>query len=178
MELWDLYDKDRIKTGKQMVRGQKIEKGFYRIVVNICIFNSKGEMLIQHRQPFKEGWSNMWDLTAGGSAISGDSSESAIERETLEEIGYPLKLNGKRPSLTINFKEGFGDIYLVNIDLDINNLKLQAEEVSEVKWASCDEILKMIDNNEFIPYHKGLIELLFHMKDHETTRTRLDRNEK
>ena len=54
MEIWDLYTKDRIKTEETMVRGEKITKGFYRLVVHVCIFNSRGEMLIQQRQPFKK----------------------------------------------------------------------------------------------------------------------------
>ena len=106
MELWDLYDKDRIKTSKKTYRNDKLEKGFYHIVVNVCIFNSKNEMLIQHRQPFKHGWPNKWDLTAGGSALSGENSEDAIIRECYEEIGYLLELNDIRPALTINFLYG------------------------------------------------------------------------
>lgn len=102
MEIWDLYTKDRIKTEETMVRGEKITKGFYRLVVHVCIFNSRGEMLIQQRQPFKSSWSNMWDITVGGSAISGDTSQSAAEREVYEEIGYKLSLDGIRPALTIN----------------------------------------------------------------------------
>lgn len=81
MEIWDLYTKDRIKTEETMVRGEKITKGFYRLVVHVCIFNSQGEMLIQQRQLFKSSWPNMWDVTVGGSAISGDTSQSAAERE-------------------------------------------------------------------------------------------------
>ena len=38
--------------------------------------------------------------------------------------------------------------------------------------------MNVIFETEGVPLKKGLIELLFHMKDHETTRTRLDRNEK
>ena len=74
MELWDVYDKDRIKTGKTMVRGAEFEPDSYHMVVHVCIFNSKGEMLIQQRQPFKEGFPNLWDVTVGGSATMGDSS--------------------------------------------------------------------------------------------------------
>ena len=62
MELWDVYNSDRTKSGKTMVRGEKAEKDAYRLVVHACIFNTKGEMLIQQRQPFKSGWSNMWDI--------------------------------------------------------------------------------------------------------------------
>ena len=166
MEIWDLYTKDRIKTDKTMIRGTQITNGFYRLVVHICIFNSKGEMLIQKRQPFKAGWSNMWDITVGGSAIVGDSSQSAAEREVYEEIGYKLSLEGIRPALTINFDEGFDDIYLIQEDVDITKLKLQYEEVKAVKWASKEEILSMIDEEIFIPYYKSFIELLFSMRNH------------
>ena len=113
MELWDVYDKDRIKTGKTMVRGAEFEPDCYHMVVHVCIFNAKGEMLIQQRQPFKEGWPNMWGITVGGSATMGDSSQDAAEREVFEEIGLKLDLQQVRPHLTVNFDRGFDDIYLI-----------------------------------------------------------------
>ncbi|WP_406543559.1 NUDIX domain-containing protein [Clostridium ljungdahlii] len=79
MELWDVYDSERNKTNRTMVRGRDFNEGDYHMVVHICIFNSKGEMLIQQRQPFKEGWSNMWDITVGGSAIEGETSQMAAK---------------------------------------------------------------------------------------------------
>lgn len=172
MELWDIYDINRIKTDKTMERGSIFANGEYHLVVHICIFNSKGEMLIQQRQPFKEGWPNMWDITVGGSATSGDSSQSAAERELLEEIGYKIDLSNRRPHFTINFEVGFDDYYLVDADIEIANLKLQYEEVQQVKWASKDEIILMIDNEEFIPYHKSLIEMCFSMKNKYSAHTR------
>ena len=164
MELWDIYDKDRILTGETMLRGDKFREDTYHLVVHVCIFNSQGEMLIQQRQPFKSGWSNMWDITVGGSAISGDTSKAAAEREVFEEIGYKLNLDHVRPSLTINFEKGFDDIYLIEDDVDINSLRLQYEEVQQVKWATKEEIIVMIESKEFIPYHRSFIDLLFDMR--------------
>lgn len=172
MEIWDLYDKDRIKTGETMVRGSKFKENTYHLVVHVCIFNLEGKMLIQQRQPFKDGWPNMWDITVGGSAVSGDTSQLAAEREVYEEIGYKLSLDGIRPSLTINFDKGFDDIYLIQKDIDISKLKLQYEEVQSVKWSSKEEILSMIDEEIFIPYHKSLIDLLFFMRTSKNSHTR------
>lgn len=163
MELWDVYNLDRQKTGRTMVRGDKFKTGDFHLVVHICIFNSKNQMLVQQRQPFKDGWPNMWDTTVGGSAVAGDSSQKAAERETLEEIGYEIHLDGIKPHMTINFDDGFDDIYLVYEDLDITKLKLQYEEVQQVKWATKEEIQKMIENGEFIPYYTAYIDLLFSM---------------
>lgn len=172
MEIWDLYDKDRIKTGETMVRGSQFKENTYHLVVHVCIFNLEGKMLIQQRQPFKDGWPNMWDITVGGSAVSGDTSQLAAEREVYEEIGYKLSLDRIRPALTINFDKGFDDIYLIQKDIDISKLNLQYEEVQSVKWASKEEILSMIDEEIFIPYHKSLIDLLFFMRTSKNSHTR------
>lgn len=161
MEIWDLYDINRNKIKRTAVRGAELQSGDYHLVVHVCIFNSKGEMLIQQRQPFKEGWPNMWDITVGGSAVAGDTSQTAAERELYEEIGLKLDLKQIRPHLTINFERGFDDIYLIEENVALNTLTLQYEEVQNVKWASQVEILAMIRNGEFIPYYESLIQLLF-----------------
>ncbi|MDO5714548.1 MAG: NUDIX domain-containing protein [Tissierellia bacterium] len=175
MEHWDLYDKNRIKMGKPLRRGKRLPKGRYRLVVHVCIFNSKDEMLIQQRQPFDHSWGNLWDFSAGGSASSGNTSQKAIERELYEELGIRLSFKGKRPSLTVPFEELFDDIYIMEKEIKLEELKLDPKEVQDVKWASLSEILKMIDKGTFIPYHKSLIELLFAMRKHPGTHTRTDR---
>ncbi|AZV56678.1 NUDIX domain-containing protein [Clostridium sp. AWRP] len=165
MELWDVYDSERNKTNRTMVRGTDFNEGDYHMVVHICIFNSKGEMLIQQRQPFKEGWSNMWDITVGGSAIEGETSQMAAERELMEELGIKINLQDIRPHLTINFDNGFDNVYLIQKDIDIVDLTLQYKEVQCAKWASKKEIFSMIDSGEFIPYYKSLIQLFFDIKN-------------
>ena len=174
MELFDLYTAEREKTGKTMVRGEATPEGFYRLVVHVCIFDDNGRMLIQQRQPFKKGWSNLWDISVGGSAIAGDSSRSAAERETREELGLSIDLSDERPTLTINWENGFDDYYVIKNPIDIESLTLQYEEVQTVKWADKEEIMVMIDDGRFIPYEKSLIELLFYRKDHRSSHTRSD----
>lgn len=165
MELWDIYDIARNKKNRTMVRGENFSKGDYHMVVHICIFNSKGEMLIQQRQSFKEGWPSMWDVTVGGSAIKGDTSQMAVERELSEELGIKINMQNIRPHLTINFDNGFDDVYLIQKDIDITDLTLQYEEVQCARWASKEEIFSMIDSGEFIPYYQSLIQLFFDIKN-------------
>ena len=172
MEQWDLYTKDRMKTGKTMNRGEQVPAGYFRTVVHVAIFNSKGEMLIQKRQKDKKLWANLWDVTVGGSVIAGESSVEAAERETFEEIGYQLDLNDERPAFTICFDEGFDDCYLVVRDLDIEKLVLQKTEVQDVRWAAKEEILKMIEEETFISYHKSKIELMFFLRNQRGTHMR------
>ncbi|MBE5810378.1 MAG: NUDIX domain-containing protein [Clostridiales bacterium] len=165
MELWDLYDRDRIPTGETHLRGTPLPQGRYHTVVHVVIFNSAGQMLIQQRQPFKEGWPNLWDITVGGSAVAGDNSRTAAERETLEEIGLHIDLSREQPKLTIPFDAGFDDVYTLTMDVDLSALTLQESEVQAVKWASEDEILAMLADGQFIPYHRAFIQLIFALKD-------------
>ena len=174
MELFDLYTRDRVKTGRTMVRGDKVPEGLYRLVVHVCIFDPEGRMLIQQRQPFKKGWSNMWDITVGGCAVAGDTSQDAAEREVREEIGLELDLQDERPTMTTTFDGGFDDYYVLTRDVDLSSLHLQYEEVQTVRWAEKEEILRMIDDGLFIPYEKSLIELLFFFRNHSGTHTKGD----
>lgn len=110
----------------------------------------------------------------GGSAISGDSSRSAAERETLEELGLSIDLTDIRPTMTIYWEHGFDDYYALTQDVDLDALHLQYEEVQAVRWASLEEILQMIDDGRFIPYEKSQIELLFFRRNHRSSHTRSD----
>lgn len=164
MEQWDIYTADRKKTGRTWTRGKKLQAGDYHLVVHVCLFNASGEMLIQQRQPFKEGWSNLWDLTVGGSAVAGDTSQQAAARELFEEIGLRHDFEGVRPHLTSHFDEGFDDIYLIERDVDLSSLVLQQEEVQGVAWATEEEIIARIQAGTFIPYHEGLVSTLFALR--------------
>ncbi len=174
MELFDLYTAEREKTERKMVRGTTMPEGFYRLVVHVCVFNPEGQMLIQQRQPFKKGWSNLWDISVGGCAVSGDSSRTAAERETREELGLDIDLSDERPTLTLHFEHGFDDYYVITRPGELESLHLQYEEVQTVKWASKEEIKQMIDDGRFIPYEKSMIDLLFFRKDHRGAHTRPD----
>lgn len=151
-EFWDIYTKDREKTGRLHKRGEKLKPGEYHLAVHVCIFNSKNQMLIQQRQPFKKDWSNMWDFSACGSALAGETSHQAAEREVFEELGIRLDLSEIRPQFTINFEDGFADVYLVEAEIEPETLKLQVEEVQAAKWVEKEEVLKMQEQGEFIPY--------------------------
>ena len=174
MERFDLYTADRQVTGRTMERGERTPDGFYRLVIHVCIFGTDGRMLIQQRQPFKATWSDLWDVSVGGCAVTGDSSRTAAEREVREELGLEIDLAGARPVMTLCWDHGFDDYYVLTKNLDLETLTLQPEEVQAVRWASKDEILAMIDDSRFIPYEKSLIELLFTRRTNRNAQSRAD----
>ena len=161
MELVDLYDENRVPLGRVAERHAKKAPGEYRMVVHVCIFNGLGQMLIQQRSPEKTIWPELWDVSIGGGVDAGETSRQGAVREVGEELGYDLDLIGLRPAVTVNFEDGFDDFFVVTRDLDLGDLRLQKEEVSDVRWATLEETLAMLENGQFIPYPPSFLRFLF-----------------
>lgn len=161
MEMFDLYDKNRIKTGETLERTGIVPKDRFRVVVHIIIFNSKGEMLIQQRTSTKRVHPNMWDFSVGGCVIAGETSSEGAERELFEEVGLKHDFSKSIPNFTINFETGFDDFYVIHCENRAEDFILQETEVKQVKWASKDEVLNLITTGEFVHYKKELVELIF-----------------
>ena len=164
MEMYDVYNDERIPTGKILPRNERCGKGENRQVVHICIFNSNNEVLIQQRQSTKRDYANLWDLSVGGCSIAGETSKQTAHRELLEELGIDYDFTENKPYLSINFEGGFDDFYFVFMDLDISTLKLQESEVQAVKWASLEDVLKLRRENKFIAYFETFLVSLFDLK--------------
>lgn len=161
MELVDLYDENRIPLGRIGERHARKRKGEYRMVVHVCIFNRQGQMLIQQRSPEKNAWGRLWDVSIGGGVDAGETSRQGAEREVREELGYALDLTGVRPAVTVNFEGGFDDFYVVTHQVNLEELQLQKEEVSAVRWASKEETLALLEAGQFVPYPASFLRFLF-----------------
>lgn len=176
MELWDIYDLDRIKTGRVAQRGKPaseggLGEGEYHLVVHICVFNGRGQLLLQQRQKDKEGYPNLWDVSAAGSALAGETSAAAASRELREELGLIHDFTKERPVWTSHFARGFDDWYMVCIEAEIDSLHLQPEEVQDARWADLAEIERMLDAGEMVPYYRDFVQLWFAMKGRRGTTT-------
>ncbi len=169
MEQIDLYDKNRQPLHQTIERGKVLPADTYRAVVHICIFNTKGEMLIQQRQSTKALLPDKWDISAGGQVSAGETSSAAADREVIEELGLHLDIASQRPKLTMNFEDGFDDVYLLTKDISPDELVLQPEEVQNARFAGLDTVLQMIAEGSFVPYHETYIRLLFAMQNLDGT---------
>ena len=107
----------------------------------------------------------MWDISIGGGIVAGETPNEAATRELKEELGIDFDFSNLRPSLTFNFNNGFDDYFIIKKDIDVQNLTLQDKEVQGAEWASLEKIKLLTENNKFIPYKNGFMELLFNLKD-------------
>lgn len=149
MEKRDLYDENRKLTGETIYKGETVPKGRYYITVVIFIQNRKGNFLIQKRVAKKDG---KW-ATTGGHPVSGESSKQGIITEIKEELGISVNNENIQLFKTIKTEDDFVDLYYLKEDIDINNVKVQKEEVDEAKWASTDEINELIKKQQFSKSH-------------------------
>src|SRR5574344_3127519 len=56
-------------------------------VVHLHVFNSKGELYLQHRPGWKDIQPDKWDTAVGGHVDLGECVEEAWKREVREELG-------------------------------------------------------------------------------------------
>ncbi|MBC2019147.1 NUDIX hydrolase [Listeria seeligeri] len=152
MEEWDLLNVNRERTGKTHIRGEKLADGDLHLVIHVCIFNQKGQLLIQKRQKDKESWPNYWDFSAAGSALKGETSRQAAEREVQEELGITIDLSKTRAKFSYHFDEGFDDYWFITEDVELKDLTLQKEEVADARFVTPEELEMLKNAGEFIPY--------------------------
>lgn len=148
-------------TGKVATRDECHKKGLWHRAVYAFIIDQKGNVLLQKRSANKKMWPNMWDVTAGGHVDSNEFGRQALIREVKEELGIDIKDDDIKyliGSTSINKKENiidkhYNECYLITKEIDIEEIDLQKEEVSEVKYFTKREILERINNN-----YEGLTE--------------------
>ena len=148
MEYWDLYDKDRKALNRTHARGDAFAEGEYYVCAEIWVRNTEGEFLVTKRHPNKKA-GNLWEFVGGGT-LSGESTLQSAVRELQEETGIAADESDMKLFATYQRKNYFLDLFLLCKDVDITDLRLQEGEVIDAKWASAEEIHRMIERGEFV----------------------------
>ncbi len=153
IEKWEVLDNNGNPTGEIMEKYDKkvFDRGLYHLGTDVWIINSENKILIQKRSENKRLEPNVWAMT-GGSVIVGENSLETIVREAKEELD--IDINPNELKFITKFKTGnvWIDTYILKYDYDISKMKFQADEVSDAKWATWEEINTLVDNGEFIKH--------------------------
>ena len=147
MEYLDLYDSNKKLTGEKIIRDKdKLSKLKDRYINIILIFikNSEDKFLFQ-KTSMEKG--NVI-ATTGGFVKAGSTSMETVFCETEEELGINIRDDNVKFIYTDLIKNAFVDVYYLEKDINISNLKLQKEEVDDVFWLSIEEIKNLIEKNK------------------------------
>lgn len=147
-EYWDIYDKNRVFQHRTIRRGDPFKDGDYYVCCEVWFQNSKGELLITQRSPNKKA-GGLWEFIGGG-VLAGETTAQAAVREIKEEIGTDITESELLYLHEYKQKNYFMDIYLVNKDVGIADIVLNANETINARWVSKEELQIMIDNQEFV----------------------------
>lgn len=163
MEYWDVYDKKGKWKTKVIRRGDILKAGEYHLIVEGWILRDDGKFIIQRRSLEKKSFSGMWYCSAGGSVISGEDSKEGMAREFKEELGIDIAISDLKLKRIITERNTIFHIFLVRKNISLEDIKLQEEEVMDVKLATVDEIYKMIEDKKFIglDYYESFFENIF-----------------
>ena len=143
-ELRDLYDINSNKTNMTYHKGEAIPEGYYPMVVMAVIRNSNGEFLMQKRVERKGG---DWGVT-GGHPKSGETPLEGIVTEVKEELG--IDMDQEEFTLYDSGCDGKDcyKMYFVTKNIELEDITIQKEELTEVKWFSMNELQEMVETGE------------------------------
>lgn len=147
-EYWDVYDKNRVFQNKTIRRGGTFADGEYYVCCEVWFQNSNGEMLVTQRHPNKKA-GGLWEFVGGG-VLASETTLQASVREVQEEIGISLTENELFLLDVYKHRNYFMDIYLVQKDVNIENIVLDENETINVKWVSNEELQVMIENQKVV----------------------------
>lgn len=160
-EYVDILNDNGKETGEIITKKEAHKTGKWHRAVHIWIISEdKKKILLQKRCPDKNLFPNMWDISVGGHVSSGEDTLVAAKRELSEELG--LDPDSYEFEYIDVIKEKFVDrdivsnefvtIYKIINNVNISSIKLQKEEVSEVRWFTKSELNALRDELKVIPH--------------------------
>ncbi len=154
------------KTGEIITKKEAHKTGKWHGAVHIWIISEDNKkILLQKRCPLKSLFPNMWDISVGGHVSSGEETLVSAKRELSEELG--LNPDNYKFEYVDVVKEKFVDgeivsnefvtIYKIISDVKLDDVTLQKEEVSEVRWFNKEELEYLRNEEKVIPHIEEFI---------------------
>ncbi len=152
MELWDILDENGNPTGRIHNRKDTLPEGEYHLVVEVAVINSDNKLLLMYRHPEKLH-GDCWEIS-GGSAISGEDSLTAAQRELSEETGINLPFEEFHFIRRKKCKTTFQDVYYASADVPIEKITFQEGETTDAMWVTKEEFIEIVESGKFCDHLK------------------------
>ncbi|QQS20057.1 NUDIX domain-containing protein [Candidatus Saccharibacteria bacterium] len=157
----DIVDDNDVVIGRAS-KSEAQQEGLRHRIVRVVLEDPSGMILIQKRQANKELYPGCWDNSASGHVVCGEDYQVAAERELYEELGVVAKL--EQVQYYPSYREAgwyklnrFNTLYR-SVILAETTLKLQVDEVADVRWISALELRDLVENHT-TEVADGLIEV-------------------
>ena len=142
-ELWDAYDnKFNIINDITLVRGEPIPDGIYHLVCEIIVKHIDGTFLMMQRD-YRKNYGGMWEVTAGGSVLRGETPLLGAIRELKEETGLVAKDIKEIKRVVHDVHHSLYVVYLCVTDCEKDAIVLQEGETIAYKWIDRKSLMEM-----------------------------------
>ncbi len=173
-ELIDICNKSNNLAHIQKMKSEAHKNGLWHRATHIWIYNSKGEILLQLRAKGKPLFPDVWDVSAAGHVSAGEDPLTSGLREIEEEIGLKVKKEDLEFFKIQKIKAVYKDIknnefcyvYFLKFEGDVKKLKLQDEEVQEIKFIPLKKIEEELrtDPARYLPHGNYWLEIMNEIK--------------
>ena len=171
-EFIELLDSNGKPTGKRCLKSNAHKFGYYHATVHVWFYTKDKKILLQKRASVKKVFPNLWDVSVAGHISAGEKPIISAIREVQEEIGLSIKQHNLdylgTSKKRIEHDKEFIDyelhhIYMCKIDFDIKSLKIQTEEVSEIKSIELKSLIVAVNSNKynFVPHGNNYYKFIF-----------------
>jgi isopentenyldiphosphate isomerase len=128
---------------KYKERNEVKREEIYRVSA-LWITDSSGQILLARRAYDKSHHPGMWGPAVAGT-VEEESYEENIIKEAFEELGLKdLKFEkGPKTRTKVEYNH-FTQWFIVVVDKEVSEFKIQEEEVAEIKWWSEKELKKAL----------------------------------
>ena len=152
-EILDLYHRDGTPAGISLERGETAPEDLLWPVSAVWLVRHDGRLLIQKRSALKPNFPSKWCCSAGGAVQHGETPLEGALRETEEELGLVLDPRDGQLVFTVPGIHSLHQVWLFRKDIDLSDLTLQAEEVSDVRYVTPDELRELVSDGQFVRNH-------------------------
>ena len=162
-EIFDVVDEKGRPTGDRVERSIAHKEGIRHATSHVWIVRNvdgRLQVLLQKRSMTKDSYPGQYDTSSAGHITAGDDPASSALRELKEELGITLKPEELRSigHFGMYYRKMFhGDwffdneychVFLVEKEIDIEELTLQKEEVDRVDYFDMEEVYEGLHEND------------------------------
>ncbi len=157
-EEWvDILNANGSLTGDARTKAEAHRLGLPHATVHVWFYTRDQRILFQKRAASKDTFPDLWDISVAGHIHAGEAIVDAALREIEEEIGITVtkdKLHkiGVHEDRKVHAEDlidhEFHQVFICELTVPLDQLRLQTEEVSAVDLVPCNIFLKAVETGE------------------------------
>lgn len=125
-------------------------KGYWHRMVHIWITDDKGNLLCLKRSSNTQQAKGLWASGIGGHVQAKSTEKNTAIREVYEELGIVVNELKLEDVMTVKneLEHEFQSVYIYRWSGNIDILKIEKDEIDEVKWTPIKEVYAAINDDK------------------------------